>query len=225
MDRMRALLFDFDGLILDTEGPDYSSWCEIYEEHGCSLPLSVWAEAIGTADHPFSPYDELEAQLRCPVNREEVRRRRRSRFRELVAAQPVLPGVEDYLRDARQLGMKVGLATSSARSWVTEHLDRLGLAPHFVSACCREDVPRTKPDPALYLRLLEQLNCRPEDAVALEDSRNGILAAKAAGVFCVAVPNPLTSSLCLDEADLRLGSLADLPLESLLGEIGRRRLR
>ena len=218
---IRGLIFDFDGLILETEGPDYHSWGELYEGYGGELPLERWAGIIGTADHGFDPYAELEAQLGHPLDRAEVRARRRARYAEVVADQEVLPGVLEYIADARRLGLRLGIASSSNRDWVAGHLERIGLLACFDAFACQGDVPRTKPDPGLYLRVLEALEVRPEEAIALEDSPNGIAAAKAAGLFCVAVPNDLTRGLTLSGADLRLGSLAELPLPQLLERVRR----
>jgi len=218
---IQAVVFDFDGLILDTEYPEYLSWQEIYQAHGADLPLSAWERSIGSMDlNLFDPYAYLEAQLGRPVDRVEIRARRRPRFAELVAAQSVLPGVEDYLTGARRLGLKVGLASSSSRAWVTGHLARFGLNGNtFDCLCCGDEVKRTKPDPELYLAVLGGLAVRGDQAVALEDSPNGVAAAKAAGLYCVAVPNMLTRWLTFDQADLRLNSLADMPLEKLLEEV------
>src|SRR5205085_683086 len=145
------------------------------------------------------------------------------RYRALVEAQPVLPGVHDTLVAAKRLGLKLGVASSSTRDWVEGHLTRLDLVAQFACIRCAEDVRQTKPNPELYLSALEALGVPPDAAIALEDSPNGIRAAKRAGLFCVAVPNPLTLRLGLDEADLRLNSLAEMPLETLLLEVQARR--
>jgi HAD superfamily hydrolase (TIGR01509 family) len=215
---IRAIVFDFDGLILDTELPEFQSWQEIYQAHGCTLPLAVWATCIGTTE-AFDPYAYLEEQLGRAVDREAVQLRQRQQCDALIAAQAVLPGVHDYIADARRLDIQLGVASSSSRAWVHGHLTRLELHQHFVCIACRDDVPRTKPDPALYQAALAALGVRPEEAIALEDSPNGILAAKRAGLFCVAVPNVLTRQLPLDHADLQIPSLAALPLSELLRTI------
>ncbi len=219
---IRSLLFDFDGLIQDTEGPAFLAWQEIYEEHGCSLPLSAWAAAIGTTDG-FDPYAYLEEQLGRSVDREALRRRFHQRETELSEAQPVLPGVMEYVAEAKRLRLKLGVASSSSREWVTGHLGRLGLLAAFEAIKCSDDVQHTKPDPELYHALLAALGLLASEAIALEDSPNGIRAAKRAGLFCVAVPNPLTRQLSLEEADLQLASLADMPLEALLQLAARKR--
>lgn len=218
---IRALIFDFDGLVLDTEVPDFLSWQEIFEDYGGCLPLSAWATCIGTSEDAFDPLDFLEAQLGQPVDREAIRSKREQRAIELAKKQPILPGVKNYITDAKRLGLKLGLASTSSRDWVTKHLSRLELREQFDCIRCADDVRHVKPDPELYHAVLDALGVRADEAIALEDSPNGILAAKRAGIFCVAVPNSLTRYLSLDQADLRLTSLADLPLEKLLWEIQR----
>lgn len=222
---IKALILDFDGLILDTEGPEYQSWQEIYQAYGCSLSLPQWTEGIGSHD-TFDPYDDLAQQLGQPVDRAAIRAKRRSRFTELMADQSILPGVERYILEARELGLKLGLASSSSRSWVTGYLAQLKLDAYFDSIKCADDVERTKPDPALYLATLQVLKVKAHEAIALEDSPNGVLAAKRAGIFCVAVPNAMTQQLPFDLADLQISSLAELSLEELLlkATCGRKRI-
>ncbi|HVC33743.1 MAG TPA: HAD family hydrolase [Chloroflexota bacterium] len=212
---IKALVFDFDGLILDTEGPEFTTWQEIYASHGCELGLATWAVTIGTVG-AFDPYAELERQLGQTIDRDAVREQRRRRNAELLRREQVRPGVGDYLAGARQRGLKLAIASSSPRSWVAGHLERLGLIARFDCLTCADDVERVKPEPELYRVALATLGVPANEAVALEDSPNGILAAKRAGLFCVAVPNALTRQLPLDQADLRVDSLAELPLEVLL---------
>ena len=214
---IRALIFDFDGLILDTEEPDYQSWQEIYQSYGCSLPMSEWARWIGTIG-TFDPYAYLEEQLGRPIDRAAIRARRRARLNELVAGKRVLPGVREYVHEAKRLGLQTCIASSSPRDWIVSHLGPLGLEPYFDHIRCGDDVAHTKPDPAVYRAALEALGVPAPQAIALEDSPNGVLAAVRAGLYCVAVPNALTRELDLSRADLQLGSLAELSLEELLAK-------
>lgn len=217
---IEALIFDFDGLILDTETPIYQSWQELYRAHGCELPLEKWATVIGTYEEPFDPFAHLQ-ELAGPLEARVVLAQREQREKTLIAGQTPRPGVEAYLRDARRLGLKIGLASSSPCSWVAGHLERLGLIGYFDCLRARDDVKVTKPDPALYLAALDCLGVPAESALALEDSPNGVLAARRAGIFCVAVPNPLTRLLPLDHANLRVESLAEMPLSELLRQVSR----
>lgn len=219
---MKAIIFDFDGLILDTETPDYQSWLEVYQEHGCDLPLAVWQENIGSVSF-FDPFGYLEQQLGRPIDRQAVGQRRRQRDDALLATQPILPGVEVYLAEARRLGLKVGLASSSRHDWVDGHLGRLGLLDHFDVIRCRDDVDdRSKPDPAVYQVTLAALDVQAQETLALEDSLNGVKAAKQAGLFCVAVPNPMTRHFDFTLADHRLRSLADESLAQLIARLNGR---
>lgn len=213
---IRGLIFDFDGLILDTELPDFESWQEMFVEHGAALPLAAWTPLIGTAAESFDIYDYLEQQADRPIDRADVRERRRKRYHERVMAQMILPGVEACIQEAKRRGMKVGLASASSPDWVLGHLSRLGLHVHFDTVKTAADVARVKPDPALYRAALAALGLDAHEAIALEDSPNGIAAAKAAGLFCVAIPNAMTRDLDVSAADLRLNSLAEMPLTELL---------
>jgi HAD superfamily hydrolase (TIGR01509 family) len=216
---IKALIFDFDGLIIDTESAIYQSYQEMYAAHGCRLSLERWAQSIGTTDSDYNPYSDLEALLGCALDREVLGKKQRQREAELIEDLPVLPGVVEYLEDARRLGLKAGVASSSSCRWISEHLSHLGLLPYFDCLKGREDVPKSKPSPALFQEVLDDFELKPSEAVVFEDSQNGILAAKRAGIFVVWVPNPLTRLLPMDSADLRLESLTDMPLEALLSRV------
>jgi HAD superfamily hydrolase (TIGR01509 family) len=213
---IRALILDFDGLILETEGPSYQTWEEVYHSFGLSLPFSIWSTIIGTTQGEFDPQRELQKQVKGEVDWKAVEARRQAAENALLEAQAILPGVEQYLSDAKRLGITLGVASSSSSEWVTRHLSRLGLSGCFDCVCTADDVERVKPDPELYLTVLERLGIRSDEAIAFEDSPLGIQAAKRAGLLCVAVPNRLTRQLSLDQADYRMESLSELPLEQLL---------
>ena len=212
---IRAIVFDFDGLILETEGPALLSWNEIYREHGHEVPMDEWHGYLGS-DRGFEPVDHLAALVGEGLDREATQARRDARKTELIEALDLMDGVREYIADARRLGLRLGVASSSSRQWVMGHLMRLGIHTHWDTVRCRDDVVRTKPAPDLYLAAVDALGVGPQEAVALEDSPNGIAAAKAAGLYCVAIPNALTRGLDLGQADVRLGSLAEMPLERLL---------
>ena len=214
---MKALIFDFDGLIWDTEMPDYISWQNVYREHGVELPLEKWVSIVGgTAESDFDPYDYLEELVGEKVDREGIWIKRRKSDLELIESQPILPGVESYLADAKEMGLKLGIASSSPENWVIGHLTRLGLLDNFEVICTADDVEKTKPAPDLFLLAAEKLGVSPDQAIVFEDSRNGVLAAKRAGMFVVAVPNELTEGLDFSEVDMKLKSLAELSLKELI---------
>jgi HAD superfamily hydrolase (TIGR01509 family) len=214
---VRALVFDFDGLIIDTEVPVYQAWAEVYERHGEVLSAEFWSTIIGYGGDHFDPMADLERRLGRALDREDVQAGRRARQLELTMALTVLPGVRGWRREAADLGVRLGVASSSGRGWVAGHLERLGL-DGWDCVRCGGDVTRTKPAPDLYLAVLECLGVPAHEAVAVEDSGVGVTAAKAAGLYCVAVPSMLTADHDFTRADLRLGSLAELPF----AEVARR---
>lgn len=218
---IRALIFDFDGLILDTEEPIFRSWQELYRSYQLDLSLDSWADTIGRseAEAPFDPRQDLDQRLGYSLDWAMIGPHRRQRELDLIAAQPVMPGVEDYLKSARLQNLKIGLASSSDIHWVAGHLERLGLMSYFDCLRTSDDVVYTKPAPDLFLAALDCLNVSAQEALVFEDSPNGVAASRLAGIFCVAVPNRLTSRLDLGKANLRLNSLADQPLDTLLKQV------
>jgi len=217
--KLKALLFDFDGLILDTESPEFDVWQAIYYEYGQELAAETWGQIVGGwgASH-FDAAEHLADLVGDGLNVEELRARHRSESDALTFLQPILPGVVDCLDEARRMGLQLAIASSSLHSWVDPHLARLKLADCFKTVICADDVPpgRTKPKPDLFLKALDVIGVSADEAIVFEDSPNGVKAARAAGIFVVAVPNPMTARLKIEGADLILKSLAELSLQDML---------
>ena len=212
---IRAIVFDFDGLILDTEEPIYRSWREVYEAHGETLPFARWVQTVGSTTADFHPQLHLEERLGRPLSQEVVEGRI-GRRTELILAQQLLPGILNYIDAGKALGLKLGVASSSTRDWVSGHLERLGILGRFDCVRCRDDVTNAKPAPDLYIAVLDCLGASSSEALAIEDSPNGVIAAKQAGMLCVAIPNSITARLDLSHADLVLRSLSEVTLPDLL---------
>src|SRR3954453_672636 len=213
----RGLLFDFDGLLVDTETPARLAYEELYREHGHELPLDRWATLVGTIGADFDPDAHLEELVGAPLDKVALTERRRAREFELCDLEYLRPGIADYLTEAERRGLKTAIVSSSTTEWIDRHLRRLDRLDHWDAiVAANGDVERAKPQPDLYLEALDVLALQPSEAIAFEDSLNGIRAAKGAGVFVVAVPNPITETFALDEADLLLRSLDRLPLDELL---------
>ncbi|MQC26413.1 MAG: HAD family hydrolase [Chloroflexi bacterium] len=220
---MKALIFDFDGLILDTEMPDFESWQAVYRSHDHELAVEQWGLIVGgTGASDFDPHTHLEQLTGQPLDREQVWVSRRTIYLDTVSQQPILPGVLEYLDEAQRLGLQLAVASSSPENWVHGHLARLGLIERFHTIKTADDVARTKPDPELYNAVLTELSIQTDEAIVFEDSPNGVLAAKRANIYVVAVPNPLTAQLKLSGADMQLKSLADIPLAELLLQVNGR---
>ncbi len=205
---VETVILDFDGLILDTESPFRRSWEEIYAEHGLTVSPSEWACLIGSSADPEEAYLLLENHLGRAVDRTDIRRQRMSRELELLEGAEILPGVCELIDEAERRGFRLAIASSSERDWVVGHLAGVGLLERFAAIVCAEDVESTKPAPDLYRAVLVCLETPSEAAIAFEDSAHGVAAAKAAGLFCVAVPNLVTRHLAFPHADLVIESLA-----------------
>ena len=214
---IRGLLFDFDGLLVDTETPSRLVWEELYREHGHELPHDRWATLIGTIGAPFDPFGHLEELVGRSLDEQALTTRRRAREYELIDLEELRPGVEEYFAEAGRLGLRTAVVSSSDDDWIARHLGRLGhLEGLDTVVAANGDTARAKPRPDLYLEALDRLRLEPHEGIAFEDSPNGVTAAKAAGLLCVAVPNPMTATLALHDADLVVESLADFPLPKLL---------
>lgn len=219
---IKALIFDFDGLILDTETPEFRCWQNIYREYGFELPHEKWGTIIGGNGHSdFDAAEHLSLLSQGRLDSASMRARHRLESHALIHAQKPLPGVMDYIHEAKRLGLKLAIASSSDRLWVETHTKRIGVLDYFDHIVTADDVGfgRTKPNPDLFLFALSQLRVPKEAAIVFEDSPNGVKAAKRAGIFVVAVPNPVTSLLSFEGADLTLKSLADLYLPDLLDKV------
>jgi HAD superfamily hydrolase (TIGR01509 family) len=212
---LKAIIFDFDGVIIDSETPEYHSWQQVCRHFDVDIPLDVWEKGMGSSLDAFNPLVYLEQCLGKPVDRPTLLAEQRQLLWEVLGSQPPLPGIQEYLHCASQKGLKVAIASSSSRDWVRGNLERLNLLSYFHVLCNSDDVLQVKPDPALYLLALERLGVSAEDAMAIEDSPNGVRAARDAGIFCVAVPTPVSGLLDLSQANLVLSSLAALPFEDL----------
>ena len=216
---VRALLFDFDGLIVDTESTSLAAWRWLYAEHGQELSLDHWSAGIGTVG-AFDPLAHLESLVGSPLDRDVLDAQRFEHELMLVEAEQLRPGIAQYLADAAALGLRKAIVSSAPRWWIDRNLGRLERLYGWDAIVTADgDTVRAKPSPALYLEALDALSLSPGEAIALEDSPNGVRAAKAAGLYCVAVPNAVTAGLGLDEADLVVDSLASLPLAELLARV------
>jgi HAD superfamily hydrolase (TIGR01509 family) len=208
--KFKALIFDFDGLILDTESAQYHAWSEEYKTYGLALPLKKWVSCVGTDWNAFNPFKDLEEQatkLGKPFDMPSLKARKDARAAEIIHKLKPLPGVEALIRAARMAQCKLGVASSSKSVWVRGHLERMNLLDQFDAIKTADDVAKVKPAPDLYIACSEALGVAISETVALEDSPNGIKAAKAAGLYTIACPNAITRDLDLSAADKRVDRL------------------
>ncbi|GIV66221.1 MAG: HAD family hydrolase [Chloroflexota bacterium] len=218
---IRALIFDFDGLIIDTESPEFETWQEMFREFGAELKFEEWVACLGTSAAAFDAAAILHQ--RAGILTENAILWKEQKKRSTIKANQLqpLPGVVNLLNEAKSTGIGLAVASSSPRAWVQGHLERMGLTSYFRFILTKEDVRNVKPAPDLYLKAIQMLEVEPAEAVVLEDSPNGIKAARQAGLFCVAIPNPISRRLDLSEANLILDSLAQIDLSQLANLVAR----
>ncbi|KKE78798.1 HAD family hydrolase [Oceanobacillus caeni] len=207
---IKAVIFDFDGLIVDTETAWYDAFKETMELYHVELPLEQFVKGIGSDDIALFQY--FKEQLGERYNPEEIQSKADRIHKDKMTSPHTREGVRDYLEEARKLNYKIALASSSPKDWVTHYLKELQLLHYFDELITRDDVENVKPEPDLYLKAIEALNISPKEAVAFEDSLNGLKAALTAGLKCVIVPNPVTDALPFENHHLRLTSMAEMSL-------------
>ncbi|AOH56654.1 HAD family hydrolase [Peribacillus muralis] len=214
---IKAVIFDFDGLILDTE----TAWYEAYKEtmgfYEADLPLEHFVTCIGTDNTELNAF--FKSQLGDRYNIEEIETRAKSLHEGKMEAAVAREGVKEYLEEAKKSGYKIALASSSSKEWVTLYLEKLGLLHYFEAIITGDEVTKVKPAPDLYIKAIQVLNVDPTEAIAFEDSLNGLQAALKAGVKCVIVPNPVTEALAFEHHHLRLRSMMEKSLTDVIKQI------
>ena len=217
---LQGILFDFDGLILDTETTIFQAWNEKFSEYGKELLLDEWAEVLGKSNDHLGPVDRFLETFPEEEKRKEILSEVKLRESKLIQHKKPLPGAKELIIKAKSHGLILGVVSSSDQDWVHSHLERLGLLKYFDHTSCADEVEIAKPDPELYNLGLNKAGLPRERMLVLEDSPNGVLAAKRAGLYCIAIPNEITGQLPFynDEGapDLVLNSLVEFPWQELM---------
>ncbi len=215
---IKGIIFDFDGLICDTESTEFTAWEKLFAEYGLPFPFDQYLKTVGAVHNDETPFLMLKDMAGAYVDLDRAREKFYEYRNELNESEPLRPGVLSYLESAKSLDLRIGLASSSPYSWVNSHLERLKVKTFFDCIKSFEDVHKTKPDPQLFILALQCLELRGQETIALEDSANGVKAAHSADLITIAVPNKVTRKLNFKDADLILDSLEEIPLEDLLAK-------
>ncbi|WP_019413147.1 HAD family phosphatase [Paenisporosarcina sp. TG20] len=212
---VKVIIFDFDGLVFDTETYDLEAFQELYIKYNVDFPIEDWIDSIGSSLR-FDPYERLLSSY-PEISRDNIRIERSNLYEKILEGKSPREGVVDYLERAFQLGIKIALASSSSRSWIDYHMNKLDVISFFDFICTSDDVENVKPEPDLYQKVLSYFEISPKEAVVFEDSPNGSLASIRAEIPCVIVPNEATKLLKFDErVVLRLNSKKDMTLDEVL---------
>jgi len=213
---IKGIVFDFDGLIIDTETPEVKAWQELFESYQIEFPFQEYSQNIGMTYDDSSAIQILENRLGHKLDQEAVFNDFKRRKLALIDEEPLCPGIIEYLEKGKEIGLKIGLASSAKREWIDYHIQRKSIENYFDVIFTLEDVHAPKPDPALYILTVNTFGFQPREVIAFEDSFNGIQSAKLAGLVAVAVPNPITRVFDFSSADLILDSLSDILLPDLM---------
>ena len=215
---IKGLVFDFDGLVMDTETTLLESWRWEWRRHGLELDAEGFFADHG-GDVNEGRYAALAAAVGDGFDREVSHASRQAYRKGLNGALTPAPGIEAWLTRAGERGLRLAVASSSPLWHVGALLDQAGLRERFEVIATGDEVAAHKPDPAVYLLALRRLGLGPREAIAFEDTAHGVAAARAAGMRCVAVPNPHADRARFVDADLVLAGAADLTLDEVLSEI------
>ena len=207
--KLRAVLFDFDGIIVDTEWAIYQAWLRTFQAHDHDLPLELYTRCIGSDFDTWSPKTHLEELTGNSFDWHDLDTKRQQEIVSELKGSQAMPGVIDLLDQLDEKPIPAAVVSSSSHHWVDGWLERIGLTGRFQNVVCRGDAPRIKPAPDLYLEAAKRLALEPSGCLVIEDSMNGVKAAKAAGMSVWAVPNRVTSCLDFSAADRMFGSLCE----------------
>jgi len=204
-----AVLFDFDGVLVDTEMAIYDAWRRTFLAHGHDLSLSLYTRCIGSDFDTWSPKTHLEELTGRSFDWHQLDATRQREIECALAGQGPMPGAAALLEQLAQREVMRAVVSSSSHHWVDGWLARLNLARHIPLTICRGDAPRIKPAPDLFLEAARQLDVAAETCLVIEDSANGLLAATEAGMTTWVIPNDVTRGLDFSQAARVLPSLED----------------
>jgi len=214
---LSAVVFDFDGVILDSETPEFESHRRVFERYGAALTIDEWCGQIGiyTEGHERRWFEQLcRRSDSAPSGQDVYDAERTNHFRNLLPTEP-MSGIRELLETLDRAGVPMAVASTAPARWVVTSAELIGVTPFFRTIVTSDDVERRKPAPDVYLEAMRRLGADPRRAIAIEDSGPGIAAARAAGMTTIAIPHRLTEGHDLAAADLRVAHAGELTLARL----------
>lgn len=226
---LEAVVFDFDGLVMDSEWAIFEAASAAFTHHGHELRVEAWATIVGINDESDEGWwpslcaaAGVEGFERAAFDQVYEGVEEKAALRAALLSLPALPGVEVLVDSLTAAGVPIGVASSSSTGWLERNLDRLGLIHRFATLVGSDLVGGVgKPAPDVYLKACADLGADPMRAVALEDSAHGVTAAKSARMAAVAVPSRITRHNDFAHADLVVESLEHLTVDRLAALAGR----
>ncbi|GEK32041.1 haloacid dehalogenase [Kurthia zopfii] len=206
---MKAVIFDFDGTIVDTE----SLWVDVYidlieEKYGHTVPMTIFNKCVGTKDTAL--YDYLTEYVDASIKREQLSPLAEQLVNSHINSLPIRQGILSALDRFKAQGLRIAIASGSQRHWILSFIQENNLTHYFEEIRCADDVENVKPSPDIYLAALEALNLTANECFAIEDSVNGATAAIRADIKCYVVPNEVTALDTFPLEVIRLDSFDDI---------------
>ncbi|MBN1601865.1 MAG: HAD family phosphatase [Chitinispirillaceae bacterium] len=213
--RLDAVVFDFDGVVIDTETARYEVWKKIFEEYGQVLPREIWVKSIGRSEYVVNPCDLLRGITGRDIDVDQLWLYQKKMEDRYIAGKPLTAGLVERLNEVKAAGARIAIASSASRRYVEKHLKDRDIFGYFDTLVCRDDVIKHKPDPEPYRNAVESLGAELSFSLAVEDSPAGIESAVSAGLFCVAIAGNMTREMNLSRAHCIVDSLDDITFTSI----------
>ena len=206
----KAIIFDFDGVLVDTEWAIYQSWVKLFAREGQKISIETYSPCLGAGYSHWNPGDYLESLTGKKYDWETETPARQAVLEADLERMGLMDGALELLDWCREHDIPLAVASSSSRRWVAGWLEKLGIMKRFVGVFTRTDGYPVKPDPALFLAARECVGVAPDDCIIIEDSENGTISAQRAGIPCIAIPNRMTAAADFSRAKMVLHSLREL---------------
>ena len=208
---IRTVIFDMDGVIIDTEPIHHHAFFTQFAELGITVSDALYASFLGSSTR--NVFQQLKQEFNLPQDVPALLQRKRELFNQAFdtdADLDLLPGVRALIEDLQAHGVQLVLASSASKATIARVFNRFGLAPYFSHTVSGEDFAQSKPNPAIFLHAAELAQTPVSECIVIEDSANGVAAAKAAGIYCVGYASPHSAGQDLRLADRVIRDFAEL---------------